>query len=156
MCVVKTKLGSDLFKDHSSEKDISRKIHRFQATSLEGFYLLCKEITRFLIERIDMDFLKKLKKEDEKLGTLKRLENILTALGYDGRKMMGVLVGVYDLRLADAHLPSTDKIAESMKLVGIDYEEMKLTSGKKLLENINISLAHIKEAFENGDFKKIG
>lgn len=153
--ISKSKLGSDLFRGHSSEKNISRKIHRFQATSLEGFYLLCKEITRFLIERIDMDVLKKLKKEDDKLGTLKRLENILTALGYDGRKIMGVLVGVYELRIADAHLPSTDKITESMQLVGVDYEEMKLNSGKKLIENINSSLTQIKEAFDKGDFTKV-
>jgi hypothetical protein len=153
--ISKSKLGSELFRSHSSEEYISRKIHRFQATTLEGFYLLCKEMTRFLIERIDMDVLKKLKKDDEKLRTLKRLENILTALGYEGRKIMGVLVGVYDLRIADAHLPSTDKITESMKLVGIDYEEMKLNSGKQLIENTNVSLARIKEAFEEGDFSKI-
>jgi hypothetical protein len=150
-----SKLRSDLFRGHPSEQDISRKIHRFQATTLIGFYLLCKEITRFLIERIDMDFLKRLKKEDEKLGTLKRLENILTALGYDGRKITGVLVGVYELRLADAHLPSTDKITDAMKLVGVDYEELRFNSGKRLIENINVSLAHIKEAFDKGDFTKV-
>jgi hypothetical protein len=149
------KLGSDLFRGHPSDQAISRKIHRFQATSLGGFYLLCKEITRFLIERIDMDLLKRLKNEDAKLGTLKRLENILTALGYDGRQMMGVLVGVYDLRLADAHLPSTDKVTDAMKLVGVDYEKAKLYSGKQLIENINVSLAQIKEAFDKGDFSKV-
>ncbi len=153
--ISKSNLGSALFRSHSSEADISRKIHRFQATSLEGFYLLCKEVTRFLIERIDMEVLKKLKKEDEKLGTLRRLENILTALGHDGRKVMGVLVGVYDLRIADAHLPSTDKITESMELVGINYEDLKLNSGKRLIENINRSLAQIREAFDKGDFAKV-
>jgi hypothetical protein len=102
-----------------------------------------------------MDFLKKLKKEDEKLGTLKRLEKILTALGYDGRKIMGVLVGIYELRLADAHLPSTDTITDSMKLVGVNYEDMKLNSGKKLIENVNTSLAQIKEAFDKGNFTKV-
>jgi hypothetical protein len=153
--ISKAKLETDLFRGHSSEKDIMRKIHRFQASNLEGFYLLCKEITRFLIERIDMDFLKKIKKEDEKLGTLKRLEKILTALSYDGRSIVGVLVGVYELRLADAHLPSTDKIMESMKLVGVDYEDLKFNSGKRLIENVNTSLIQIKEAFDKGDFTKV-
>jgi hypothetical protein len=68
---------------------------------------------------------------------------------------MGVLVGVYDLRIADAHLPSTDKITESMKLVSVNYEEMKFNSGKKLIENINTSLAQIKESFDKGDFTKV-
>jgi hypothetical protein len=66
-----------------------------------------------------------------------------------------LLVGAYELRLADAHLPSTDKITDAMKLVGIDYEEMKFSSGKKLIENINVSLAQINEAFDKGDFTKV-
>jgi hypothetical protein len=109
-----------------------------------------------LIERIDFDSLKKLKKEDDKkLGSLKRLENILTTLGADGRKIMTVLAGVYDLRTADAHLPSTDSIQSSMKLVGVDYEETKLNSGKKLIENINDSLAAIREIFDRGDLTRL-
>jgi hypothetical protein len=153
--ISKIRLGGPLFRGHSSEEEISRKINRFQATSLRVFYLLCKEVTRFLIERIDMDLLKSIKKEDEKLGTIKRIEKILSALGYDGRKITGVLVGVYELRLADAHLPSTDQIRDALQLVGIDYEEMKVHAGKQLLEKINDSLVQIKEALENGDFSKI-
>lgn len=153
--ISKAKLGHGLFREHSSEQAISRKIHRFQATSLEGFYLLCKEMTRFLIERIDIDFLKTLKKEDDKLGSLKRVEKILTGLGYDGRAIMGVLVGVYELRLADAHLPSTDNIKDAMALVGIDYEALRLHSGKKLIQNVNASLVQIKEALDKGDFTKL-
>jgi hypothetical protein len=151
----KTKLGHELFTAHSSEQVISRKIHRFQATSLEGFYLLCKEITRFLIERIDIDFLNRLKKEDDKLGSIKRVEKILTALGYDGRRITGALVGVYELRLADAHLPSTFNIKDAMALVDIDYEALRLHSGKRLIQNVNASLVQIKEAFDKGDFTKL-
>lgn len=153
--ISRAKLGNGLFREHSSEQAISRKIHRFQATSLDGFYLLCKEITRFLIERIDIDFLKTLRKEDDKLGSLKRVEKILRALEYDGRAIMGVLVGVYELRLADAHLPSTDNIKDAMTLVGIDYEALRLLSGKKLIQNVNDSLAQIEEAFDKGDFTKL-
>jgi hypothetical protein len=152
----KDKLGRELLRKHSSEEEILRKIHRFQASSLEGFYLRCKEITRFLIERIDIDSLKKLKKEENtNLGSLRRIENILTTLGADGRTIMKVPAGVYDLRIADAHLSSTDSIQGSMKLVGVDYEETKLHSGKKLIENINGSLAQIREVFDNGDLTKL-
>lgn len=153
--ICKSKFGRPLFKPHPFQKDISKKIHRFQAINLEGFYSLAKEITRFVIERIDVDFLKQLRVETEKLGSLKRLQNILTALGYDGRSMLAVLAGIYELRIADAHLPSTDNIRDSMKLVGVEYEELKLNSGKKLIENVNRSLIQVKTAFENGDFRKV-
>ncbi len=117
---------------------------------------MCKDITRFLIERIDIDLLKHLKTESEpKLGSLKRLERILTALGYDGRKVLGVLVGIYELRLADAHLPSTSDVEEAMALVGVDYEDIRLNAGKHLLQNINTTLVQIKAAIEHGDLTKL-
>lgn len=153
--VSKSRLGQELFKKHDFEEGANKRIHRFQATTIEGLFLLCKEITRFLIERIDMDFLKTLKTEKENLGTLKRLENILTELGYDGRQIMGILVGVYDLRLTDAHLPSKEKTEDALKLVGIDYDELKLNSGKELIRNVNNSLIEIGRAFYNGDFSKL-
>ena len=108
-----------------------------------------------MIERIDFNFLKKLKKEDDKLGSIKRIEKILTALGYDGRSITATLAGVYDLRLADAHLPSNDKITDSMKLVRVDFEQLKLNSGKRLIENINESLIQIRDAFAQGDLTKL-
>jgi hypothetical protein len=151
----KAKLGQELFREHSFEEGIDKKIHRFQATSIEGFFFLCKEITRYLIERINMDFLKTLKKEKDNLGTLKRIENILIALGYDGRKIMGVLVGVYDLRLTDAHLPSEEKTRDAMILVEVDYSEMGLNAGKQLIKNVNNSLIQIGNAFYKGDFTKL-
>jgi hypothetical protein len=153
--ITKARLGSSILKGHTFEKGIANRIHRFQAVSIEGFFLLCKEITRYLIERIDIDLLKRLKKENDSLGSLKRLENILTALDYNGRGILTALVGVYELRIADAHLPSTTMIEESMKLVGVDYDEARLNSGKKLIENVNSSLVQIREALQNGDFSKI-
>jgi len=154
--VSRAKFGRELLKHHSASKEISKKIHRFEASSLEGFYSLCKEITRFLIERIDIDLLKELKTEtDPKLGSLKRLERILTAMGYDGRNMLSVLVGVYELRVADAHLPSTSGIKDAMALVGVDYDDLKLNAGRRLLQDINTTLIQIKEAFENGDLRRL-
>lgn len=153
--ICKARMSGELFREHTAENAIARNIHRFQATSLDGFYFLCKEITRFLIERIDFDFLKTLKKEDEKIGSLKRVERILTALGYDGRAIMGALAGVYDLRIADAHLPSNASINDSLKLVGVDYEQLKFKAGFVLLQNVNISLEQIKSAFEQGDMSKL-
>jgi hypothetical protein len=154
--VSRTKFGREVLRHHASSKEISKKIHRFEATTLDGFYSLCKEITRFLIERIDIDLLKQVRAESEtKLGSLKRLERILTALGYDGRKLLSVWAGVYDLRLADAHLPSSADIENAMSLVGIKYDDLRLNAGKHLLQNVNNATAQILEALRNGDFTKL-
>jgi len=149
------KFGRELLKRHVSSENISKKIHRFHATTLEGFYSLCKEITRFLIERIDVDLLKQIKTEADSPQSLKRLERILTAFGYDGRQLMGALVGVYELRLADAHLPSSTDIEDAMRLVAVDYDVDKLSAGKRLLQNLNNALADIKNALESGDVTKL-
>ena len=54
------------------------------------------------------------------------------------------------MRIADAHLASKEGIIDSMKLVGVNYEEMKLNS-KRLIENANLP-EEIKDAFNAGDF----
>lgn len=154
--VSRAKFGRELLRYHPSLEEISKRIHRFEATTLEGFYSLCKEITRFLIERIDVDLLKEVRTEIEpKLGSLKRLERILTAFGYEGRKQLRVWAGVYDLRLADAHLPSSTDIQNAMSLVEIDYEDLKLKAGMRLLQNVNNATGQIIAALRNGDLTKL-
>ena len=154
--VSKARLGRELLRHHSSSERISTKIHRFETATLDGFYSLCKEITRFLIERIDEDLLKELKNEtDKNVRSLKRLERILLALGHDGTRLLGILVGVYDLRHADAHLPSSSKIKDAMVLARIDYDELRFNAGKRLLQNINATLIQIKDALETSDLTKL-
>jgi hypothetical protein len=48
---------------------------------------------------------------------------------------MGPLFGVYQLRLADAHLPAND-LATSFKLVGIDPRVSPLDQGYSLIDNV--------------------
>jgi hypothetical protein len=154
--VSRAKFGRELLRYHPSLEEISKRIHRFEATTLEAFYSLCKEITRFLIERIDVDLLKEVRTEIEpKLGSLKRLERILKAYGYEGRKQLRVWAGVYDLRLADAHLPSSTDIQNAMSLVEIDYEDLKLKAGMRLLQNVNNATGQIIAALRNGDLTKL-
>jgi hypothetical protein len=42
-------------------------------------------------------------------------------------------VGIYDLRLGDAHLPS-EKIAEAFELIGLNASAPPLVQGQQLLE----------------------
>lgn len=121
-------LGRPLLKEHPAAEKISEKIHRFHGHSMEGIYFLCKELTRLIIERIDEDLLKMVDPTaDKKLRSIKRLEHFLTSKGFNGQKITAPLVGAYELRLGDAHLPS-EEITESLSLLGItdikNYQQM--------------------------------
>ena len=72
-----------------------------------------------LANDIDLPLLKKLvPTKDEKLRSIKRLEQYVSSLGADGRKLTAPLVGVNELRQGDAHLPS-EGLKDSLQLLGI-------------------------------------
>lgn len=82
-------------------------------------------------------------------GSIKYLENLL-ASKYDRtrvREVMAPIVGVYELRHADAHLPTTD-IDKSFKLVGIDTSRPYVEQGFHMLYMVVASLEKIAEALE--------
>ncbi|MBZ0220388.1 MAG: hypothetical protein K8I01_08160 [Candidatus Methylomirabilis sp.] len=136
-------LGRPMLKEHHISTKIDREIHRFHGQSMEGLFFLCKELTRLIVERIDVDLLKELDPAaDKKLGSIKRLEYFLNSKGFEGRKIMAALAGVYDLRIGDSHLPSTE-ITESLKLLGIgdtgDYQKM----AKQIILSVAYSIGTI-------------
>lgn len=59
------------------------------------------------------------------------------------------------MRLADAHLPSSNDIQNAMSLVEIDYEDLKLKAGMRLLQNVNNATGQIIAALRNGDLTKL-
>ena len=85
----------------------------------------------------------------EKWGSLKSLEKVL-ALNIsadDARAMLRALAGIYDLRLADAHLPS-DKTLDAIKLVGLDEAVPFVHQGYQLLDAAVSSLYRICSVIE--------
>ncbi len=52
----------------------------------------------------------------------------------EARHALTLLVGTYQLRLADAHLPGSE-LAEAMKLAGIDSSNPSLHQGQTLIAN---------------------
>jgi hypothetical protein len=63
-------------------------------------------------------------------------------------RLIGPLVGIYDLRLADAHLPSSD-LAEAFELARVDQGSSPLTQGLQLLTaavRTLVTLAHVLES----------
>ena len=112
----------NLFKDHSDTETLWRATHRFNACTEVEFFRLCKDLTRLLIERIDLNALKTLTPEcPAKLKTLKRFEKLLSKSHSDARSLFTPWHGIYEFRKADAHLTSAS-IAEARQAVGCEDE----------------------------------
>jgi hypothetical protein len=130
------KQGKPLLRRHELTVEILRSIHRFRATDEMGLLALAKDIARLTADSIDTSGLHAIVSppRGEKWGSLKSLEKVLASLNPagDARKLMSPLVGVYDLRLGDAHLPS-EKIEEAFALVGIDRTNPTVLQGAQLL-----------------------
>lgn len=127
------KWNNKLFFFHSQAGEIQRKIHRFQAIDLAGVCVLAKEMTKFIIERFNYGLLKSLTPNlDKNTGSLKRIEQILYNHRLKGRELLAPLVGVYELRKADAHLASED-FKEALKLVEVNDDLGYIMLGKGMI-----------------------
>lgn len=138
--------GSVLFRSHDSKDEILRRVHRFRATSKAGLLELAKDIARLTADSIDLNLLRTIVKpeNDQKLGSLKLVERLLvTSQGDDlARNIMTPLVGVYELRLGDAHLPSS-KINEAYTLLKVEVNSLPITQGTQILIQTVNSLREI-------------
>jgi hypothetical protein len=64
--------------------------------------------------------------------------------------VFGVIAGVYDMRLGDAH-PTSSKVDDAVKLAGIDATESFLKQGEQLIGNFGHAIWTIgKLLFEEG------
>lgn len=139
--------GSALFRSHDSEAEILCRIHRFRATSSKaGLLELAKDIARLTADSIDITLLRTVVKpeKDQNIKTLKLVERLLAmSVGDDlARNIMTPLVGIYDLRLGDAHLPSS-KINEAYALLKIDVNSHPMSQATQMLTQAVNSLSEI-------------
>ncbi|WP_326522933.1 hypothetical protein [Sphingomonas sp.] len=131
--------GTPLLRDHDSVPGLLRRSHRFLAADPDGLLELSKELTRVFIERIDVDAIATalaLPKGDKKPGSLKALEKLAAKHGSEGAAatMMAPLFGIYDLRLADAHLGG-GKIASGKQRAGVDDSYPPAMQGRQLIQS---------------------
>lgn len=147
------KYGVVAFKPHADTKKILSRCHRFRATSAEGLLELAKDLARISADSIDVaQLLTKLTPpKSEKWGSLKCLEKIvaLTAGDAVARKIAAPLFGVYDLRLADAHLPAKE-LAPALANAGIDSNAAAVVQGKMMLDNFVSAIATMANAIAKG------
>lgn len=142
------KLGIDLFKEHDAIPDLITRIHRFRAVDEPSFISLAKDLARLFVESLDASAMQKIAAppKKQKWGSLKSLENLL-ASKFDRdlvREATAALVGIYELRHADAHL-TTSKIEGALKLLDVDRSQPYVHQGFTILDRVVGSIYNVSK-----------
>jgi hypothetical protein len=143
-------LGFELFRWHQATPDILGRCHRFRATSASGLLELAKDLARLTVDSMDVKAMnRRLGSPKPALGSLKALERILLESSEEGKVQLicGPLFGIYELRLADAHLPHSE-LEKSFQKVEIDEALPFVLQGRDLLDSCVTSLWGLGYALE--------
>ena len=141
--------GWPLFHEHPDKARMLKAMHRFRGLlGRPGVLSLAKDVARATADAIDVTRLRTIVPADTKpgIGSLKLLgAYIATRVGADrSRDIIGPLVGVYDLRLGDAH-PTSSAIDEAFTLARIDLGVDGVEQCKQLLTSTSDALETILE-----------
>ncbi len=143
--------GFELFRQHQSTNEIVRQCHRFRATSAPGLLALAKDLARLTVDAMDVKAMnRRLGSSAPPLGSLKALERILSA-SFEAPKVQQIcepLFGIYELRLADAHLPRAE-LGPSLQKVGVDDAVPHVLQGRHLLDSCVTTLWALGQALAN-------
>jgi hypothetical protein len=147
-----------LFRQHQDVEHIKRHVHRFRSVDNKSLLALAKDVTRLTTDRIDTKVLLNIvtPPKKETWGSLKYLQNALATILPDDAAYttLSPLFGAYELRVGDAHLPSS-KINDALDVIGIDRSANYNTQGCQLLEKVAQSLRDIHDAFR-GEWTESG
>ncbi len=125
--------------------------HRFRAIDQAGLFSLAKDLARLTADSIDAAAIQKLvpPPKGEKWGSLKSLEKLIASLiaADKARLLVGPLVGVYELRLADAHLAGSE-IDEAFELAGVDRSKPFVHQGFDILNSCVAALYAILDVLK--------
>ncbi|HHL3492250.1 TPA: hypothetical protein ACQ53F_001072 [Legionella pneumophila] len=146
------KLAIKIFRDHEAIPELVTRIHRFRSIDEQSFYALAKDLARLIVDSLDAQAMQTIVSppKKEKWGTLKYLENLL-ASQYNRkliRRVTASLVGIYELRHADAHLPSST-IEDAFNLIDIDKSKPYVHQGFQMLYKVVSSLTNIAKLLES-------
>jgi hypothetical protein len=146
------KLGIYLFREHELIPDLLKKTHRFRAIDDAGLFALAKDVARLTADNIATTEIQKIvhPPRDTKWGSLKSLENLLASKikPEEARLITSTLVGAYELRNADAHLPGKE-IQESFTLLKINRNLPTIFQGYQLLHSCVSSLYDVIKVLRN-------
>jgi hypothetical protein len=132
----KRRLNVPFFRGHQAVIDIINSINRFRAVDEKGLFSLAKDIARIITDDVDVESLQQIAipPKGTKWGSLKTIEHLLTLKipQIAARQITSPLVGVYELRHGDAHLPSSD-IEKAFNLINIDRNLPSVIQGYQML-----------------------
>jgi hypothetical protein len=135
--------GVPLFSHDIDDAASIQHVSRFSSKDHASLLWLAKELVRIFSDRLDVRSLRKLSNhpDKEKLASNKLLQNILAQKSGEARarEVFAAIVGAYDMRVGDAH-PTSSKIGEAIKLVGIDTATSYLRQGEQLIGNFGHAL----------------
>ena len=113
-------------------------ISRFDGVDDASLLRLAKELTRHFSDRLNMRLMREISTHENKsdMRSIKLLESILAQLSTQGlaRRVLGPVVGVYELRVGDAH-PTSSTIEEAFSLAGIDRSRSHLRQAEQMIDN---------------------
>lgn len=145
-------LGINLIRDHDYVPELEKKTHRFRAVDKSGLYALAKDVARMTADSIDASEIQTIVSPPKGVnwGSLKSLENLLATRIDSGiaRSMLSSLVGVYELRHGDAHLPSSD-VDEVFALLNVDRTAPYVHQGYELLHACVTSIHAIGDVLKD-------
>ena len=149
--------GAPFFSNEIDDAALIQNVSRFTSRDQTSLLRLAKELVRIFTDRLDVRSLRKLSKHPMKdsLKSNKLLESIVAEkVGKDqAREIFAVIVGAYDMRVGDAH-PTSSKIADALKLAGIDTSASHLRQGEQLIGNFGQAVWLIGSLHFGGKKKK--
>ena len=150
----RSKFGFDVFTHDIDDDQSMQVVSRFVSADRATLLRLAKELIRVFSDRLNVRELRKISThaDRDKLGSIKLLQDVLAQrVGVDdARSLFGVIAGVYDLRVADAH-PTGEKVAEALALAGIDTNRSPLRQGQQLIYNFGSTIWKIGEQIFRAD-----
>lgn len=149
--ITNQKFGFELFRAHERFQTLISEAHRFRSTDQGSFFALAKDLARLTADAIDAAAIQKVvtPPKGEKWGSLKSLEELIVRRVDPGRarSLLGPLVGIYELRHADAHLPSGDT-ESALGLVKVDQKAPFVIQGYQLLRSCVASVYSIAKELD--------
>jgi hypothetical protein len=134
---MKARFGKELFRPQANGEDSFKACHRFRALNESGLFRLAKDLSRVVFEHIDTTMLHRIvaPPPKEKWGSLKSMEKVLASVTGDAaaHTALGPFHGIYNLRLADAHVPSKNDLDAAYELARVDRTLPFVMQGRDLL-----------------------
>jgi hypothetical protein len=148
------KLGFPLLREHEQVPALLLRSHRFRAVDEAGFLSLAKDLARLTADSLDSAAMQRVVSppKGEKWGSLRSLEALIATKidAHEARLLLSPLVGIYELRNADAHLPRRE-VDHALSLLGVDRRLPLVLQGYQLLHACVSSLFGIAEVLQQWD-----